>query len=266
MKAINKKILLTISVCLYVNAVFCQHKNVDTLQLVIAKELKTFTQKIEIAEYNAYFYTEVALPNGSYKIKNKSQDAEFILENNLISGTVTTYENFKKGQHKEGDSFKTEYKFDKSLVTEFTIFADDKIFLKAYRTKDKAFATEFSENGNIAKEYQTSLLSDKSYGLSITKSYNKEGKIYQIDDEFTGTITQFYPNGNKKSVMDKTATTYFNEDGIITRKVNFKTKPFYDDEFVNGKLATRSYKNDENEEVKEYFKNGVLEKKEVKKQ
>jgi len=263
MKAFNKKILLAITVYLYVNVAFSQHKNVDTLQLVISTELETFTKKIEIAEYNSYFYNEVTLNNGSYKIRNKSQEADFIVENNLISGTVITYENFKKGKHKEGDSFKTEYKFDKSLVTEYTMFADDVLFVEAYRKFNQIYGKEFYKDGKIATEGQTSLKSDKSYGLTIAKSYDKEGKIYQIDDEISETITQFYANGNKKSFMDKTSTTYFNEDEIIIRKVNFKIPPFYDDLFVNGELSTRSYRNNKNEQVKEYFKNGTLDKKEL---
>lgn len=265
MKPFIIKILLAITISFCVNTAFSQHKSVDTLQLVFPKELEIFTKKIEIAEYNTYFYNEVTLNNGAYKIRNKSQEADFIVENNLISGTVTIYENFKKGQHKEGDSFKTEYKFDKSLVTEYTMFADDVLFVEAYRKGNQIYGKEFYKDGKISAEGQTSLKPDKSYGLTIAKSYDKEGKIYQIDDEISETITQFYPNGNKKSVMDKTTITYFNEDESIIRKTNFKTKPFYDDGFVNGKLSTRSYKNQENEEVKEYFKNGIKDKKEINK-
>jgi len=263
MNIFNHKILLPTLACLFINVVFCQHKNVDTLQLVIPKGLEAFTQKVEIAEYNAYFYSEVILANGSYKINNKSQEADFIIENNLISGTVTTYENFKKGQHKEGDSFKTEYKLNKSLVTEYTLFADDKLFVKAYRKGNQVSATEFYKTGEVQNESQSSVAPDKTYGLSITKSYDRDGKIYQINDEITETYTQFYPNGKKKSVMGKTETIYYDENEVITRKANFKTPPFYDDEFVNGKLSLRTYKNDENEEVKEYFKNGILERKEI---
>ncbi|KAA5535883.1 hypothetical protein [Paenimyroides baculatum] len=264
MNIFNNKLLLATTVFLYVNLVFSQHKNIDTLQLVIPKDyLEAFTYKVEIAEYNAYFYNEVILASGSYKIRNKSQEADFIIENNLISGTVTTYENFKKGQHKEGDNFKTEYKLNKSLVTEYTMFADDKLFLKAYRKDNQIFGKEFHKTGEVQNESQLSVAPDKTYGLSITKSYDRDGKIYQINDEITETYTQFYPNGKKKSVMGKTETTYYDENEVITRKANFKVPPFYDDEFVNGRLHSRSYKNDENEEVKEFFKNGVLERKEI---
>ncbi len=262
MNIFKNKLLLATTVFLYVNLVFSQHKNIDTLQLVIPKDLETFTQKVEIAEYNAYFYNEVTLANGSYKIRNKSQEADFIIENNLILGTVTTYENFKKGQHKEGDNFKTEYKLNNSLVTEYTMFADDKIFVKAYRNDNQVFAKEFYKDGKIKEESQASLNPDKNYGL-ITKSYDKNGNLYQINDEITETITQFYLNGKKKNVMGKTETIYYDENELITRKANFKTKPFYDDDFINGKLYSHSYKNDENEEVKEYFKNGIKEKKEI---
>jgi len=264
MNIFNNKLLLATTVLLYVNLVFSQHKNIDTLQLVIPKDyLEAFTHKVEIAEYNAYFYNEVILASGFYKIRNKSQEADFIIENNLISGTVTTYENFKKGEHKEGDSFKTEYKLNKSLVTEYTLFADDKLFVKAYRKGNQVSATEFYKTGEVQNESQSSVAPDKTYGLSITKSYDRDGKIYQINDEITETYTQFYPNGKKKSVMGKTETIYYDENEVITRKANFKTPPFYDDEFVNGKLSLRTYKNDENEEVKEYFKNGILERKEI---
>jgi len=264
MNIFNNKLLLIITVFLYVNLVFSQHKNIDTLQLVIPKDyLEAFNHKVEIAEYNAYFYNEVTLASGSYKIRNKSQEADFIIENNLISGTVTTYENFKKGQHKEGDNFKTEYKLNKSLVTEYTMFADDKLFIKAYRKDNQIFGKEFYKTGEVQNESQSSVAPDKTYGLSITKSYYRDGKIYQINDEISETDTQFYPNGKKKSVMGKTETTYYDENEVITRKANFKTPPFYDDEFVNGQLHSRSYKNDENEEVKEYFKNGILERKEI---
>jgi len=264
MNIFNNKLLLATTVLLYVNLVFSQHKNIDTLQLVIPKDyLEAFTHKVEIAEYNAYFYNEVILASGFYKIRNKSQEADFIIENNLISGTVTTYENFKKGEHKEGDSFKTEYKLNKSLVTEYTMFADDKLFIKAYRKGNQVFAKEFYKTGEVQNESQSYVAPDKTYGLSITKSYDRHGKIYQINDEITETYTQFYPNGKKKSVMGKTETIYYDENEVITRKANFKTPPFYDDEFVNGHLHSRSYKNDENEEVKEYFKNGILDKKEI---
>lgn len=264
MNIFNNKLLLATTVFLYVNLVFPQHKNIDTLQLVIPKDyLEAFTQKVEITEYNAYFYNEVFLANGPYKINNKSQEADFIIENNLISGTVTTYENFKKGQHKEGDSFKTENKLSKSLITEFTMFADDKLFVKAYRKSNQVFAKEFYKTGEVQNESQSSVAPDKTYGLSITKSYDRDGKIYQINDEITGTYIQFYPNGKKKSVIGKTETIYYDENEVITRKANFKISPFYDDEFVNGKLHSRSYKNDENEEVKEYFKNNILERKEI---
>lgn len=263
MNIFNHKILLTILACLFINVMFCQHKNVDTLQLVIPKGLEAFTQKVEIAEYNAYFYSEVILANGSYKINNKSQEADFIIENNLISGAVTTYENFKKGQHKEGDNFKTEYKLNKSLVTEYTMFADDKLFLKAYLKDNQIFGKEFYKTGEVQNESQSSVAPDKTYGLSITKSYDRDGKIYQINDEISETYTQFFPTGKKKSVMGKTEIIYYDENEVITRKANFKTLPFYDDEFVKGKLSLRTYKNDENEEVKEYFKNGILERKEI---
>ena len=263
MKPSNTKIFLTITTLVCWNTGFSQHKNVETLQLVIPKELEIFTKKIEIAEYNTYFYNEVTLNNGSYKIRNKSQEADFVIENNLISGTATTHENFKNGEYKDGNLFRTEYKFDKSVVTQFTIFADDALFAKAHRKGNQVFATEFYKNGEIAKEFQTSVATDKNYGLTITKSFYRDGKIYQIDNEIEQTITQFYENGNKKSVMNKTSTTYFNEDGLIIRKANFKIPPFYDDEFVNGKLSTRSYKNDKSEQIKEYFKNGILERKEL---
>lgn len=264
MNIFSNKLLLVTTVFLCVNLVFSQHKNVDTLQLVIPKDyLEAFTLKVEITEYNTYFYNEVTLANGSYKINNKSQEADFIIENNLISGTVTTYENFKKGQHKEGDNFKTEYKLNKSLVTEYTMFADDKLFVKAYRKGNQVFAKEFYKTGEVQNESQSSVAPDKTYVLSITKSYYRDGKIYLINDEISETDTQFYPNGKKKSVMGKTETTYYDENEVITRKANFKTPPFYDDEFVNGKLSLRTYKNDENEEVKEFFKNGILERKEI---
>jgi len=149
------------------------------------------------------------------------------------------------------------------LVTEYTLFADDKLFVKAYRKGNQVSATEFYKTGEVQNESQSSVAPDKTYGLSITKSYDRDGKIYQINDEITETYTQFYPNGKKKSVMGKTETIYYDENEVITRKANFKTPPFYDDEFVNGKLSLRTYKNDENEEVKEYFKNGILERKEI---
>jgi len=223
MNIFKNKLLLATTVFLYVNLVFSQHKNIDTLQLVIPKDLETFTQKVEIAEYNAYFYNQVTLANGSYKINNKSQEADFIIENNLISGRVTTFENFKKCQHKEGDNFKTEYKLSKSLVTEYTMFADDKLFVKAYREGNQVFGKEFYKTGEVQNESQSSVAPDKTYGLSITKSYDRDGKIYQINDEITETYTQFYPNGKKKSVMGKTETIYYDENEVITRKANFKT-------------------------------------------
>src|SRR5690606_8817425 len=136
-------------------------------------------------------------------------------------------------------------------------------FIKAYRKGNQVFGKEFYKTGEVQNESQSSLAPDKTYGLSITKSYDRDGKIYQINDEISETYTQFYPNGKKKSVMGKTETIYYDENEVITRKANFKTPPFYDDEFVNGKLSLRTYKNDENEEVKEYFKNGILETREI---
>lgn len=266
MKNINSKLLLTFAILFAVHFTFAQRMQIDSLQLIIPKGLETFTKKITIQSYDTYnFEDSITLHHiyPYYSIDNRNQQALFSLEDGLISGTVTTYENFKKGQHKEGDSFRTEYKLNKSLVTEYTMFADDKLFVKAYRKDNQVFAEEFYKDGKVAKEFQTSLKPDKSYGLSITKSYDKDGNLYQINNEFTETITEFYANGNKKSVMGKTSITYFDENEIITRKANFKTKPFYDDEFVNGKLHSRSYKNDQNEEVKEYFKNERKEKKEI---
>jgi len=129
----------------------------------------------------------------------------------------------KKCQHKEGDNFKTEYKLSKSLVTEYTMFADDKLFVKAYREGNQVFGKEFYKTGEVQNESQSSVAPDKTYGLSITKSYDRDGKIYQINDEITETYTQFYPNGKKKSVMGKTETIYYDENEVITRKANFKT-------------------------------------------
>lgn len=141
------------------------------------------------------------------------------------------------------------------------MFTDDTLFAETYRKDNQMFGKEFRKDGKIAGEFQASLKPDKSYGLSILKSYDKDGKLYQINDEITATYSQFYSNGNKKSVMNRTSTTYFDENGVITRKANFKIKPFYDDEFLNGKLHYRTYKNEKNEEVKEYFKNERKEKK-----
>lgn len=266
MKNIKPKLLLAFALIFTINFAFSQRRHIDSLQLIIPKGLETFTKKITIQSYDTYYFEDSITLNHIYpyySIQNRNQDASFSSENGLISGTVTTYESFKKGEHKEGEKFRTEYKFEKSLVTELTMSADDKLFINAYRKDNQVFAKEFYKDGKIAKEFQTSLKPDESYGLSITKSYDKVGNLYQIDDEITESITEFYDNGKKKSVMGKTETIYYDENEVITRKANFKVKPFYDDEFVNGKLSFRTYKNDENEDVKEFFKNGIKEKKEI---
>lgn len=266
MKNTKHKLLLAFALIFTINFAFSQSQNIDSLQLIIPKGLETFTKKITIQTFDAYYFEDsITLHHiyPYYSIQDRNQDALFSSKNGLLSGTVTTNESFKKGEHKEGEKFRTEYKFEKSLVTEYTMFADDKLFVKAYRKDNQVFAKEFYKDGKISKEIQASLKPDKSCGLSITKSYDKDGNLYQIDDEITETHTQFYPNGKKKSVMGKTTTTYYDENEVITRKANFKIKPFYDDEFINGKLHSRSYKSEENEEVKEFFKNGIKEKKEI---
>lgn len=242
--------------------VFAQHKQ-DNLKAQLPDMEEIFIQKVKIIDTRTNKNT--LLQDGNYTIADNTQQADISIEGGLINGTVTIMKHYEKGAYNEGENFKTNYKIEKSLVNEFTTYVDGLLFLTAHREAQKAYYKEYYIDNyqKLKSEGWKYLDKNKHYGFGVTKSYDKNGIIYQIIDDINLTTTMFYPNGNKESFMDDSTMTYYNEAGVITRKSNFKTKPFHDDQYVNGKIYSRFYKNDQSEDVKEYFKNGVKEKIEI---
>lgn len=225
---------------------------IDNAELKLGKEVNTFINKVQLVSPDKQ--KPVALNDGNYKINNSVQKASITLRNKLINGTISV---------REDDHTRTDYVILNSTVQSAKTFTDEVMTVDINRKDAEVHFKEYYVNGKIKAEGYMSLDQKKHYGKGITKSYDEDGKLQKISNDITETYTDFYPNGYKKSVSGPNIQETYNETGAFSTRQYRKNNIRYVDEYADGKLSTRSYDNADKSEVKEYYSNGLLQKKEV---
>lgn len=250
---------LLIPILLSANIAFAQqHSN---LNIRIGNEWNIFIKKVKI--YNTQNDREITLKDGKYMFEDSLQSANIIISKGLISGDVTEIKKYPKGEYSEGSILQSHYNIKNSFVTEFIQYADSLLFLKAHRDQNKAYYKEYRKDQTLKEESWTSLDKNKHHLSGISKSYFKDGTVARITNDVSGVITEFYANGNPKSKMGRNIYESFNGDGTLEYKAYTKNNIRYNDYYTRGKLTSRTYENSEKNEVKEYYENAVLLKREV---
>lgn len=198
----------------------------------------------------------VALKDGVYTFKHDNQQVDISIKNGFIDGRVTVV---------KGDE-KSEYKIENSQAKKVTVYTGGFLYIEGHRDIDKAYYRAYypGTEQRLKSEGWVSLNKNKHYGIGISKEYYEDGKIAHIADMVTETFTDFYPNGNRKKKQSPTRYETFNEDGTYDNRQYTKNNIRYDDYYYKGKLYTRSYKNKDALEIKEYYQNDVLQKREAK--
>ncbi|MNK09246.1 hypothetical protein D3C87_271980 [compost metagenome] len=243
--------LLLLSI-LIANFAFAQLPN--TLNVKIGDLDQLFFQDVSI--FDRETKKSVALKDGMYTFKDDNQNADISIKHGLINGTVIVV---------KGDE-KSEYKIENSQAKKLTVYTGGVLFIEGHRDIDKAYYREYYAGAEqrLKSEGWMSLNKNRHYGVGISKEYYEDGKIAHIANMVTETYTDFYPNGNKKRKQSPTLYETFNEDGTYDNRQYTKNNIRYDDYYYKGKLYTRSYKNKDALEIKEYYKNDVLQKREAK--
>ncbi|PUB26320.1 hypothetical protein C8J95_1113 [Elizabethkingia sp. YR214] len=195
----------------------------------------------------------IALTDGHYSIDNSKQKANISIKKGLINGTVTETE----------EQVKFNFTIENSHITAYNMYNDTNLALDARRDKEKAYFKGYHPNKALKYEGWVSLDKNKYFGRGISKQYSENGTLTGIENDITVSYTSFYPNGNKKEVTGVNLFESYNEDGTPENKQYTKNNIRYDDRYYKGKLSTSSYKNKEGNEVKDYYENGQVQKKEV---
>lgn len=246
------KIILLLPVLLIANFAFAQLRLPRTLNVKLANMEQLFFRKISI--FDSETKKNVALKDGIYTLTNANQNADLLIKGGFIDGTVTVV---------KGDE-KTTYTIEKSQATKFTVYTGDVLLFEGHRDTDKAYYTEYysGTEQKLKSDGWMSLNKNKHYGLGISKKYYEDGQVAHIANMVTDTFTDFYPNGNKKKNHSPTVYETFNEDGTYDNRQYTKNNIRYNDYYYKGKLSSRSYRNKDAIEIKEYYENGVLQKRE----
>lgn len=253
LKRTDMKIILFLPVLLIANFAFAQLRLPNTLNVKIENLDQLFFRKISI--FDSETKKSVALKDGIYTLTNKNQNADLSIKRGFIDGTVTVV---------KGDE-RTNYKIEKSQAQKFSVYTGDVLHIEGHRDIDKAYYREYysGTEQKLKREGWISLSKNKHYGLGISKEYYEDGQIAHIANMVTDTFTDFYLNGNKKKNHSPTVYETFNEDGTYDNRQYTKNNIRYDDYYYKGKLSSRSYRNKEQIEIKEYYENGVLKKREA---
>lgn len=223
---------------------------IDTLKIKAANIEWAYIDEISIIGISGQ--KPVALKDGSYRLESENQKADITLTNGLISGTVSETDG----------KVKNDYTIVNSLIMTYNSSTGSIPTVDTYRKEKNMFFKQY-ENSILRTEGWVSLDKNKHYGRGVSKSYHRNGNIQHISDEVSETYTDFYPNGNKQRVSAVDRYEAYDEDGRLTNKQYRKNNVRYSDDYVEGKLYTRSYQNSERNEVKEYYKNALFQKKEV---
>lgn len=249
----NMKIKLVLPLILIANFAFAQSQLPNTLNVKIENLDQLFFRNVSI--YDSGTNKRVSLKDGIYVLKNGNQNADFSIKRGFIDGTVTIV---------KGDE-KYNYTIEKSQAKKFKVYTGDVILIEGHRDLDKAYYREYYPytKQKIKTESWISLNKNRHYGIGISKEYYEDGQIAHIANLVTDTFTDFYPNGNKKKHQSPTVYETFKEDGTYDNRQYTKNNIHYNDYYYKGKLYSRSYKNKDAVEVKEYYENGVLQRRET---
>lgn len=223
---------------------------IDTLKIKAAHIERAYIDEISIIGISGQ--KPVALKDGSYRLESKNQTADITLKNGLINGSVSETDG----------KVKNDYTIVNSLIMTYNSSTGSIPTVDTYRKEKNMFFKQY-ENSILRTEGWVSLDKNKHYGRGVSKSYHRNGNIRHISDEVSETYTDFYPNGNKQRVSAVDRYEAYDEDGRLTNKQYRKNNVRYSDDYVEGKLYMRTYENSEKNEVKEYYKNAILQKKEV---
>ena len=247
------KIKLVLPLILIANFAFAQSQLPNTLNVKIENLDQLFFRNVSI--YDSGTNKRVSLKDGIYVLKNGNQNADFSIKRGFIDGTVTIV----KGDEKQN------YTIEKSQAKKFKVYTGDVILIEGHRDLDKAYYREYYPytKQKIKTESWISLNKNRHYGIGISKEYYEDGQIAHIANLVTDTFTDFYPNGNKKKHQSPTVYETFKEDGTYDNRQYTKNNIHYNDYYYKGKLYSRSYKNKDAVEVKEYYENGVLQRRET---
>ena len=246
-----KNKLLFAFALLTTNLAFSQQP-IDTIEIKIGRELRVFTNKVKIISIGTK--KTVSLSDNNYQIDNTTQKAAIQIINKLVNGSLSITE-------KENE--RTDYTIKNSLVITMKIYEKDNLVFDSYQKENKAYYKKYRSDKTLASEAWVSLDEKKHFGVGVTKTYSKDGKLEQIDDRVAGTLTEYHPNGNKKSKNGQGVYEQYNENGIVYNKQYSKKNITYFDNYTNGKLYSSSYKNASQEEVTDYYKSGIFDKKEI---
>ncbi|MGJ1197312.1 hypothetical protein ACR78J_13515 [Sphingobacterium spiritivorum] len=223
---------------------------IDTLKIKAANIERAYIDEISIIGISGQ--KPVALKDGSYTLESKNQTADITLKNGLINGSVSETDG----------KVKNDYTIVNSLIMTYNSSTGSIPTVDTYRKEKNMFFKQY-ENSILRTEGWVSLDKNKHYGRGVSKSYHRNGNIRHISDEVSETYTDFYPNGNKQRVSAVDRYEAYDEDGRLTNKQYRKNNVRYSDDYVEGKLYMRTYENSEKNEVKEYYKNALFQKKEV---
>lgn len=249
----NMKIKLVLPLILIANFAFAQSQLPNTLNVKIENLDQLFFRNVSI--YDSGTNKRVSLKDGIYVLKNGNQNADLSIKRGFIDGTVTVV----KGHER------TNYTIEKSQAKKFKLYTGDVLLIEGHRDSHKAYYREYypDTEQKLKREGWMSLSKNKHYGLGISKEYYENGQVAHIANMVTDTFTDFYSNGNKKKNQSPTVYETFNEDGTYDNRQYTKNNIRYDDYYYKGKLYSRSYKNKDAIEIREYYENGILKKKET---
>ncbi|MGJ1447451.1 hypothetical protein [Sphingobacterium spiritivorum] len=223
---------------------------IDTLKIKAANIERAYIDEISIIGISEQ--KPVALKDGSYRLESKNQTADITFTKGRISGSVSETDG----------KVKNDYTIVNSLIMTYNSSTGSIPTIDTYRKEKNMFFKQY-ENSILRTEGWVSLDKNKHYGRGVSKSYHRNGNIQHISDEVSETYTDFYPNGNKQRVSAVDRYEAYDEDGRLTNKQYRKNNVSYSDDYVEGKLYMRTYENSEKNEVKEYYKNALFQKKEV---
>jgi antitoxin component YwqK of YwqJK toxin-antitoxin module len=256
MLKINKKrffFIATLLLLLTTNKVFSQVL-IDTLELKLGHQdrANTFTENVRVVSVKTQ--NPVLMKNGSYRIVNSKQKANLIVANKLMNGMVAV----SVGEHTRID-----YVITNSVVSALKTYDDDVLTAEVFKDKTQLYFKQYHANHRLKAEGSLSLDKLKHYGRGVTTYYDEQGVLRKIANNITATHTSFYSNGNKKAVSGPGVEESYNEKGQLLSKQYRKNNISYVEAYVDGKLHNRSYEDSDKSEVTAYYKNGVLQKKEL---
>ncbi|SHE81141.1 toxin-antitoxin system YwqK family antitoxin [Pedobacter caeni] len=246
-----KKTTSILVVMLLTGNAFSQKIN-TSVRVKIGESDFAFINKVKIVDLETG--VPVLLEDRKYQIENPSQKATLEVKDDLIEGTLSVMEHI---------SLKTDYIISNSLVVSYKNYERKQLTLEVYRDKEVIRYKGYYPNQTMRSEGWTSINKNEHFGNGISKTYYENGKLEKISNDITGLDTTYYPTGKIQYVTGPNFAEDYGKDGIIHTKQYFKNQLRYIEDYKAGKLNTRSYENAKKEEVKEYYKNGVLDGQEI---